>query len=382
MGRLGSFWNRYDIASSDGTTFPIQPVVPGESHVTIDDLDVEFQPIGTGNWFDNFYTKYDSATRLHGTCRYHLAQRGVAWLPGNPGFKTKTGTGDSLFCIQTGQNPNDNVFINNTGVNANLLKNGPALEYYGTGANTLGQLTFLAGGIKGAPTAATAGVNVALGSIPIVYDGTKNRVGSFILTQSPTITNNTSVASDLLFFTGTVTGDASGVTPFTGANQNMILKASGNLGIGTTSPSSLLSVGASSQFQVNSSGNIVKWNNVAVSLPTSQGAAATRLQNDGSGNLSWVAGLSYPHTIFTPTTGSTVSLVNYQYNIINPAGALVALTVNLPSSPANNDVVYIKFTQTISTVTYANGTVVDGITAPTAGGLTILTFDSGTSSWY
>ena len=91
---------------------------------------------------------------------------------------------------------------------------------------------------------------------------------------------------------------------------------------------------------------------------------------------------NFIHTIFTPTTGGTVNLVNNQYNIINPAGALLALTVNLPSSPANNDVVYIKFTQTISTVTYGNGTVVDGITAPTAGGLTVLVYDSGTTSWY
>lgn len=92
--------------------------------------------------------------------------------------------------------------------------------------------------------------------------------------------------------------------------------------------------------------------------------------------------IRYQHTIFTPTTGGTVNLINNQYNIINPAGALLALTVNLPSSPANNDVVYIKYTQTISTVTYGNGTVVDGITAPTAGGVTILTYDSGTTSWY
>lgn len=88
------------------------------------------------------------------------------------------------------------------------------------------------------------------------------------------------------------------------------------------------------------------------------------------------------HTIFAPTTGGTVSLVNNQYNIINPAGALVALTVNLPSSPANNDVVYIKYTQSVTTVTYGNGTVVDGITSPVGGGLVVLTFDSGTTSWY
>lgn len=101
-----------------------------------------------------------------------------------------------------------------------------------------------------------------------------------------------------------------------------------------------------------------------------------------SGLPSWQPQLQYTHTIFTPTTGGTVSLNNNQYNIINPAGALLALTVNLPSSPANNDVVYIKFTQNVTTVTYANGTVQDGITAPTAGGLTVLTYDSGTSIWY
>lgn len=118
---------------------------------------------------------------------------------------------------------------------------------------------------------------------------------------------------------------------------------------------------------------------------TSSGANDSLLTADPTtGQVKWKKGsfLVYTHSIFVPTTGGTVNLINNQYNIINPAGALLALTVNLPSSPANNDVVYIKFTQTISTVTYGNGTVVDGITAPTAGGLTVLTFDSGTTSWY
>lgn len=106
--------------------------------------------------------------------------------------------------------------------------------------------------------------------------------------------------------------------------------------------------------------------------------------NSSTGLVTWRApnNIKYNHTIFTPTTGGTISLVNNQYNIINPTGSLVTLTVNLPSSPANNDVVYIKYTQAITTVTYANGTVVDGITAPTAGGLTVLTYDSATTSWY
>lgn len=116
------------------------------------------------------------------------------------------------------------------------------------------------------------------------------------------------------------------------------------------------------------------------SLGTNNATVASTGYVDGS--ISAYASIKFNHSIFTPTTGGTVNLVNRQYNIINPAGTLLALTVNLPSSPSNNDVVFIKFTQNITTVTYANGTVVDGITAPTAGGLTVLTYDFTTNSWY
>lgn len=102
----------------------------------------------------------------------------------------------------------------------------------------------------------------------------------------------------------------------------------------------------------------------------------------GANSITIAEVLRYAHNISTPTTGGTVNLTNNQYNIINPAGALVTLTVSLPASPANNDTVFIKFTQNVTTVTYSGGTVVDGITAPTAGGLIVLVYDSGTTSWY
>lgn len=91
---------------------------------------------------------------------------------------------------------------------------------------------------------------------------------------------------------------------------------------------------------------------------------------------------NYAHTIVTPTTGQTVNLVRNQYNIINPAGALLALTVALPPSPNNNTVVYIKFTQNITTLTYSGGTVSDAITAPTLGSLVVLVYDSISAIWY
>jgi len=123
-------------------------------------------------------------------------------------------------------------------------------------------------------------------------------------------------------------------------------------------------------------------NSPLLNTTSTVGNVWTATGTNGSGNWAIPTIPNKSHTIFTPTTGSTVTLVNNQYNIINPSGALLALTINLPSSPVDKDEVRIKFTQTISTVTYANGTVVDGITAPTAGGLTILVFDSSTSSWY
>lgn len=61
------------------------------------------------------------------------------------------------------------------------------------------------------------------------------------------------------------------------------------VGILTTSPTSTLSIGASSQFQVNSSGNLIKLNNVTYSWPSTQGGVSTVLTNNGSGTLTWTA---------------------------------------------------------------------------------------------
>jgi hypothetical protein len=59
-----------------------------------------------------------------------------------------------------------------------------------------------------------------------------------------------------------------------------------NVGIGTTSPLSQLSVGSSSQFRINSTGNIIRINDLPYSFPTSQGTNQY-LKNDGAGNLTW-----------------------------------------------------------------------------------------------
>lgn len=102
----------------------------------------------------------------------------------------------------------------------------------------------------------------------------------------------------------------------------------------------------------------------------------------GSGNWTTPTAVNRSHTIFTPSTGGTVILVNNQINIVNPSGTLATLTLTLPSSPANNDIVNISFTQAVTTITYSGGTVVGGPTTASLGGQWYLTYDSGTTTWY
>ena len=62
----------------------------------------------------------------------------------------------------------------------------------------------------------------------------------------------------------------------------------GNVGIGTTTPASLLTVGSTGAFQVDSSGDIIRIKGITYSWPSSQaGGSGYVLTNDGSGNLSW-----------------------------------------------------------------------------------------------
>ncbi len=120
--------------------------------------------------------------------------------------------------------------------------------------------------------------------------------------------------------TGTLTMSNVATDFTTGTNEDLIIAPSGNVGIGTTNPTSLLSVGSSSQFQVDASGNIVKLNNVTYSFPSSQAAGANyMLSNDGAGTLSWVAGaaptawssLTDPSTNLALSMGSNTTTFTY-----------------------------------------------------------------------
>jgi len=55
-------------------------------------------------------------------------------------------------------------------------------------------------------------------------------------------------------------------------------------------PIGLVSIGASNEFQVDNSGNLIKINGISYSWPSSQAPSSGMvLENDGSGTLTWVA---------------------------------------------------------------------------------------------
>jgi len=112
------------------------------------------------------------------------------------------------------------------------------------------------------------------------------------------------------------TTDAENAVKITNAAGTEILSVdttNSRVGVGTTSPSAMFSVGSSSEFRIDSSGNITRINNVSYSWPASQGAADTVLTNDGAGNLTWGAsaggGLWTDGGTFAYLTSTTDDLV-------------------------------------------------------------------------
>jgi hypothetical protein len=120
-----------------------------------------------------------------------------------------------------------------------------------------------------------------------------------------------------------------------------------------------LNIGGSSQFQVNSSGNVIKLNNITTSFPSSQGAAGTVLRNDGSGNLSWATA---GNTTFNVTTMSTSqALVATTHDIVL---VTAGVTITLPTAVGISGKVFnIKRTGASAvTVATTSSQTIDGST--------------------
>ena len=102
---------------------------------------------------------------------------------------------------------------------------------------------------------------------------------------------------------------------------------SGNVSVGNTSPVSKFNVGTTSQFQVNSTGNLSKVNNVPYSFPAAQGSVDQVLRNDGSGNLSWASAL-LGNNIYAINSTATVCLPASATLFTDITGCTQTITLN------------------------------------------------------
>lgn len=84
--------------------------------------------------------------------------------------------------------------------------------------------------------------------------------------------------------------------------------------------------------------------------------------------------------VYTPTTGQTVTLAQAQrqYALIKP------VTVNMPASPNDGDVVKLGCTQVVTTLTHSgNGNTLNSSLSTIAlGGFGEWIYDASTTSWY
>ena len=94
-------------------------------------------------------------------------------------------------------------------------------------------------------------------------------------------------------------------------------------------------------------------------------------------------GVTMATETFVPTTGNTLTLsgANQSTVFVEPAGTLAALTLTMPSSPANGDLITIFSKQNVTAVTFSGGTVNGAPTNFSANGATTFVYSSASGQW-
>lgn len=86
---------------------------------------------------------------------------------------------------------------------------------------------------------------------------------------------------------------------------------------------------------------------------------------------------------FVPLTGTTISPTSAcGLAVVDPAGTLAALTIDFPTGPAEGQFFNVFTTQTLTAVTWGNGTAVGAPTTLAANASVSFQFSTATGKWY
>ena len=169
----------------------------------------------------------------------------------------------------------------------------PSISFPSWPANASGVLTNNGSGTLSWAAAATGtvtSVTLAASTTGLTISGGASQTitssGTFTLGGTLAVANGGTGTSTAFTPGSVVFAGASGV--YSQDNASLFFDNTNNrLGIGTTTPTSALSVGSSSQFQVSSTGDIVAIRGQTTTFPATNASGV--LTNNGSGTLSWTA---------------------------------------------------------------------------------------------
>jgi len=258
----------------------------------------------------NYIPKWLTPTSLSGTSLLYDATTGVGVNTTSPGtmldvIATATNAVGAFKAAQGNTtNPAGTFTVTNATNNASALVvgtsgtgngvtvttgNGTGISATTSGAsakaavfqnsNTSGTGDVLTATSSGTGKAATFTLTNATNSSAVITAGTSG--------SGPGITVNT-VGGNGVNATTTGTTGSAGTFTLTNASNSLPALLVGTSGTGPAiMTNGALNVG--NKFIVNATGNPVLVNGVTTNFPAVQGAAATLLQNDGAGNLSWAA---------------------------------------------------------------------------------------------
>jgi len=227
-------------------------------------------------------------------------------------FRTiNNSTGNFIFAIGTGATPAEIMRITYTGnVGIGTTTIGSKLQVNGNAA--IGYSASTAAPSNGLCVNGNVGIGLSAPTDKLSVTDTRTTTGCTAILGLSTGANVATGYAGYFSKTGASVTNVGGYFSASGATNNYgIIVASGIVGIGTTAPSStsLLSVGSTSQFQVNSTGGITSSGSIIFSSFTSNGGP---LFTNGSGTLSQVAAGTATTVLHGGTTPSfsAVSLAN------------------------------------------------------------------------
>jgi len=86
----------------------------------------------------------------------------------------------------------------------------------------------------------------------------------------------------------------------------------------------------------------------------------------------------------TPTTGATITVnpSGFVKLLIDPAGTLATLTVNLPASPSDGDNVSLSSSQIVTGFTMGGGTIVGALTTLVVATFAAYMFNAASGKWW